>query len=747
MIAVVAVESEHGLTPSVAPSPPDNALRRMSSGQAHVLWLGEISLRIAAPMIGHDITWGHVALWATRELNVALTMMARGLRVLEEPDVESVVVYNAHRCIPLDLHQLTNVGPGFALAPAGSRCAVSTATHAVEECPNSTISLRRHDHAAIGIPRESEIDVRRFMSIALDPRICRSYGDLQSLTSRFLEPKTLSGCVQLADMIDRTATVTEPALVIVPGGLRSDGHFETPCGHPSAVGEWDLERLVDSASIPSRPVRLPTLPGGLVIDDAIRLSVREAICDYLDGVGPRPPDPWSDGPAAFYRWLESPKDMWRPGSGRYWDATWSSRPDVAAAFPEPDGRSTHEFRKWCEQRFATEGASPLLSAPSDPRDLVVVPETCETGPGINLIGYLVKELGLGEIARSIAACAERASLPTAELPYWRSPSADIREVLPPFRLPYSRNLAVVTADQVRYLRAETPAELWTGHVNVGYWFWEIEDVPIRMIDAARGFDEIWVATEFVRAALSRVLDIPVRRVPIPIRPVGTDADATRAASGREPRCRFLTTLDLNSVVARKNPRAAVTSFIRAFPTMLSGGPELTIKTMNGHRHRAELHALQRATAGRDDIRVVDQTLTRREQNDLIGSSTCLVSLHRSEGLGLHLAEAMALGVPVIATGYSGNLDFMTSDNALLVEHSLVDIGEAGPYSGLGQWAEPDIDSAADAMRAIEADGSLRERLAINGRASIQSYSDAADAALTAALVGLASAPVGRQEGS
>jgi len=140
-----------------------------------------------------------------------------------------------------------------------------------------------------------------------------------------------------------------------------------------------------------------------------------------------------------------------------------------------------------------------------------------------------------------------------------------------------------------------------------------------------------------------------------------------------------------------------------------------------------------AADGRDDIRVWDETLSREDQMGLVSAVDCMVSLHRSEGLGLHLAEAMWLGTPTIATRYSGNLDFMDDHNSMLVDATLVNVerGE-GVYPPTAKWAEPDVDQAVAALRSIVADAGLRSRLSSAGRRTMAQQPTLAD---TGRLVG------------
>ena len=161
---------------------------------------------------------------------------------------------------------------------------------------------------------------------------------------------------------------------------------------------------------------------------------------------------------------------------------------------------------------------------------------------------------------------------------------------------------------------------------------------------------------------------------------------------------FLFIFDLNSTLARKNPLGLISAFKQAFQS--GEKVSLVIKVSRGASHPEEFHRLQKAAKQVGAI-VIDQRLPREELNGLIAACDCYVSLHRSEGLGLTLAEAMMLGKPSIATAYSGNLDFMDENNSLLVGYDLTEIeSTAGPYEKGHRWAEPSIPEAANAMRWV-----------------------------------------------
>jgi len=172
---------------------------------------------------------------------------------------------------------------------------------------------------------------------------------------------------------------------------------------------------------------------------------------------------------------------------------------------------------------------------------------------------------------------------------------------------------------------------------------------------------------------------------------------------------FLFVFDYHSVFARKNPLGLVEAFGQAFPE--GSGASLVLKSINSEHHPGEHGRLIEAAKGHRDIHIIDRYVTAAEKNAMFAGCDCYVSLHRSEGFGNTLAEAMSLGKPVIATGYSGNMEFMTAQNSYPVDYTLAPIGDdAGPYPATGEWAEPDVGHAARLMRHVfENQGEAGER--------------------------------------
>lgn len=465
------------------------------------------------------------------------------------------------------------------------------------------------------------------------------------------------------------------------------------------------------------PIEPVTLPGRVEVDQAIRNLASAAIDGWRRDDNELPPEPFGADGSAFVEWLETPWPPWGPDIGRYWSEVRRLRPDLVGAFPEPAGADHDAFVEWAENSWKFDGRSPVIRSGAH----AMRPawhERGREGGGINLVGYLGFDKSLGDVARRIHRSLAAAAVPVAALHYHRSGSPISSETPELADGPrYDTNLIVINADQMHLVDADYGPELFDGRYTVAYWFWELAHVPSAMVRAMRFVDEVWVATDFTADAFRAVTDKPVRTVPVPV-PEPTTSDATRGELGMpEGRFVFLVTLDHLSVTERKNPVAAVEAFRLAFPDTSDDGPVLVVKTLNREHRWAEHERIRVAAAGRSDIVVTDRHLTRPDQMALTAAADCLVSLHRAEGLGLHLMEAMWLGTPTIATRYSGNLHFMTDDNSALVDAQLVPVVHGEQYfPPEAEWADPDLDQAATWMRRVFAEPQLVARLSDAGRA-------------------------------
>jgi glycosyltransferase involved in cell wall biosynthesis len=256
--------------------------------------------------------------------------------------------------------------------------------------------------------------------------------------------------------------------------------------------------------------------------------------------------------------------------------------------------------------------------------------------------------------------------------------------------------------------------------NIAYWAWELPEFPDSWIPNCDYFDEIWCPSEFARTAIAMKVPLPVHTMPHAIsftRPTES-AGALRARFGL-PADKFLFLLlyDLNSYTQRKNPGAVLEAF-RA--SGLAGrGAALVIKTHSTASNEAELAALRAAVASLPGTTLITDTFLRTDVYALEAACDCLVSLHRSEGFGLVVAESMFLGKPVIATDWSATAEFLNETNGCPVRASLVTLEQNhGPYAKGQTWAEPDVAHAAWWMQKLIADAALCTRLGEAARATI-----------------------------
>lgn len=479
----------------------------------------------------------------------------------------------------------------------------------------------------------------------------------------------------------------------------------------------DLAALVLGAlpQVVGEPSAL-TLPGDVDVDHPIRSLVADALGAWRRGEGTLPPAPYGAEHSAFLRWLETPSPVWGADVGRYWRVLREQRADLQAAFPRSDSDDQQRFVDWARTSWQLERRSVLIR-PTVGSTRTPVESVGHNHNGINVIGYLAFDSSLGDVGRRIVASLQAAHVPVGALEHHRTGSP--RSPQPPATTTaahHQTNLVVVNADQFHFFVADHGPTLLRDRRTIAYWFWELEFVPEQMRQAIAHVDEIWAGTRFVADAFAEVTDKPVRYVPIPVtepEPSG----ATRADLGMpEGRFTFVVTFDHFSVAERKNPWGAVDAYRRAFPEPVDDGPVLVVKTINGDRRWQNHERLLLATAGRPDIVVLDAHLDRADQMAVLANSDCLVSLHRSEGLGLHCAEAMWLGKPVVATRYSGNLDFMDDSCSVLIDAAMVPVSHGeGVYPVTARWADPDLDQAAAWLRRLAAEPELVARLGAAAR--------------------------------
>ena len=248
---------------------------------------------------------------------------------------------------------------------------------------------------------------------------------------------------------------------------------------------------------------------------------------------------------------------------------------------------------------------------------------------------------------------------------------------------------------------------------VGYWAWELPTMPREWIPLLNYVDEIWTPSRFVASAIAPFTKKPVRVVPHPV--AAEPAGRARRADFGIPRDTFavLTMFSLSSSFTRKNPLAAIDAFRAAFKD--DPRRQLILKLSDAALHPASVNLLRAAVVNSPNIRVLEFDLNNQATRDLIASVDVVLSLHRSEGFGLVMAEAMHSGTAVVATNWSGNLEYMDKETACLVPAIQVPTFDpGGVFERAGQtWADPSVADAAVFLKRLaeepETLRSLRER--------------------------------------
>ena len=253
----------------------------------------------------------------------------------------------------------------------------------------------------------------------------------------------------------------------------------------------------------------------------------------------------------------------------------------------------------------------------------------------------------------------------------------------PALAPYWFNLVLVAPDQLDFFVSDVGPEFFADHHNIGLWYWETDVMSDRQRAAFDHVDEVWGATRYLTDVFASHTDKPVVHVPVPLEFSGATDDSARTRLGLDDRFTFLFSFDFLSIVQRKNPLGLVDAYCRAFD--IDDGCRLILKSINGDLHLEEIEELRSHLRDRPDIELWDRYLDAPDRIALVREVDCYVSLHRSEGLGLTMAEAMSAGTPVIASRKAG-------DAAVVLDE-----GRHGLLVG-GDLVEDDVDDPLDLTR-------------------------------------------------
>lgn len=377
----------------------------------------------------------------------------------------------------------------------------------------------------------------------------------------------------------------------------------------------------------------------------------------------------------------------------------------------------------------------LISRPLEKRVVQknLIPRPYQPGQypsGINLYGLFRAEIGLSQGVKLYARALEEGKIPHTLLDLnfvdWlaqEDASYDSRLVR---ENKYAINVIHINPNQWQPACMTFDRKQFDGHYNIGVWLWELETIPEDWKPVIECVDEVWTPSAFIADAVRKETDKPVTVIPYGME-TPYDKILTRADFGLdEDDFLVLMMFDSNSRVSRKNPGAAIDAFREAY----GENPEhvkLVIKISNPTEE--DVAFVEEHIGGKAGYTLITERMDKPRLNSLIRLCDVFLSLHRSEGFGLVMAEAMALGTPAVATNWSSNAEFMTEESACLVDCALVPVEDAYPGAAAdARWAEPDVEQAAAYLKRLKEDPDYFRQKAEAGKEQIREHLSVAQCA-------------------
>lgn len=345
--------------------------------------------------------------------------------------------------------------------------------------------------------------------------------------------------------------------------------------------------------------------------------------------------------------------------------------------------------------------------------------------GVNISGYINKQFGLGEGVRSNIRAIKTTDIPYVindfNITLSKHVMDDTQNTLAVSQEnPYNINLVQINIDRLHSVMQETDKSYFQNKYNIAFWAWELENFPEESKVFFSLFNEIWVPSNFCTEAISKVSPVPVVKMMHSIE-IETTSYTRKDFDLPEDKFIFMTMFDYYSSIVRKNPVATIEAYEKSFgknnPDVL-----LLIKTSISKEFPAEKKMLLDRIANNKSIIIVEEILERDQLYSLMNCCDCFVSLHRSEGFGLTMAEAMYLRKPVIATAYSANTEFMNINNSFPVKYDLIKTGDHYYFSTEKDiWADADVDHASEQMSLVYKDKNIADAIAQKGQSDVKKF--------------------------
>lgn len=337
--------------------------------------------------------------------------------------------------------------------------------------------------------------------------------------------------------------------------------------------------------------------------------------------------------------------------------------------------------------------------------------------GINLMGDIKAETGLGQSMRHVARLLKYCEIPFVVVQL-DSPGGlsrtdhefDSYIVEEP---KYSINLIHVNANIWAETYLKLPQSFLDKRYQICFWLWELMEFPKKWQPCIETLDECWTPSEFISDSLRKCTDKTVRTLPYVVSTKPSDKYDRAYFDLPEDRFLFLMMYDFKSISERKNPKAAIAAykgFYNRIKELNGERPGLVVK-VNHLKGGKELEMLKGELEGIDDVYYITENLEREQVDSLMKNVDVLISLHRSEGFGLPIAEAMQMGTPVIATDWSANVEFASGDGCIPISYELIKLEkQIGPYEKGNVWADAKMEDASEAMYKLWSDKAYMNKM-------------------------------------
>tara|TARA_R110002072_G_scaffold136124_2_gene278128 strand:+ start:96008 stop:100549 length:4542 start_codon:yes stop_codon:yes gene_type:complete len=361
--------------------------------------------------------------------------------------------------------------------------------------------------------------------------------------------------------------------------------------------------------------------------------------------------------------------------------------------------------------------APPASAPAPDQTVAQTPDM-----GVNLIAYIRASMGVGEAARGNAAALQASGIPFGIINYERGNPSRMDNLRWQHKeisgARYQINLLHINADHTPAVIRDLGASTFRNRYNIGFWAWEMPEFPDRWLESFDLLDEIWVPSTYVNQAIAAKSPVPVVTIPhvINVDMAGAEKYPRSWFGIDEQAFVFVSMFDIHSIAQRKNPFGSILAFQKAFAPD-DASVQLLIKINNADE--ATIKVLRSSVADYTNILLLAQHYDRAQIDSLINCADCFVSLHHAEGFGLAPAEAMAMGKVALLTNWSGNTEYMQTDNCVPIRYQLKSLGkDYGPYEAHQHWAVPDLEHAAQEMKDLAGNPGRVKILGQNGKTAI-----------------------------